>query len=414
MVLCVCCAKHIADELGPVHCGVCNQFFSRGCLGLTAEKLLSGELSRCPRCFLASAPVHAAARRQVLEGYFSSLRAETEGSEPGTHRNHKSRLNRYRRFCSALGAMPEQAMPPVGAMSTSLVVLFLDNLARGAGPERAVAGGTFDQYLSTLNVWHTARGLSPVSSWPDVACKLTGWRKALGARGANSVTPKLPFTILMLKLALSDLAKRAERAPHGGLERFRCRRDALLLTFGFFGLLRKSEVAAARCCDLGLATHHCALHIPKSKSDQLAKGHDQYFSFTTNSGVDVGHILRSYLAELRARGLDAPHAPLFPHISRGGISAGVHMPGKGEAITEVVRSALAGITTLAAAAGIHIVLDPALWASHSLRRGGLNHAMNCNISREARQVLGRWYGEDSQDAYITWDAARRVAFTAAM
>ena len=42
------------------------------------------------------------------------------------------------------------------------------------------------------------------------------------------------------------------------------------------------------------------------------------------------------------------------------------------------------------------------------------HALDCSIPREARQVMGRWSGETSQDTYIMWDIPQRVAFTAHM
>jgi hypothetical protein len=379
------------------------------------NRLVGGALARCPSCFLSAVPWHPAVRAEALAGYAAGLRAEVEGLVDGTSNNKLSHLRRFRRFCATFSVTAELALPHTGPMSPVLVVLFLTELASGKGSSgKPVAGGTFEHYLSTLNTWHTARGLPPVTAWREVASKLAGWRRELGARGANIVAPKLPFTIHMLKLALSDLATRAGAEAPGSVACFRYRRDALLLAFGFFGLLRKSEQAAARVGHLSLASHYCVLHIPKSKSDQLAKGHHQYFSYITGSGIDLGAILRAYLDELRARGLDSASAPLFPHVTRDAVVAGLSMPGKGEPITNIVRDALRRISALAAASGLLIVLDPSLWASHSLRRGGLNHAMNCNISREARQVLGRWHGEDSQDDYIFWDVARRLAFTVAM
>lgn len=411
---CVCCAQPLADELGPVQCAICSRPFCRACLGVPRHSLLGGSLSRCPACFLSAAPWHPAAVHQALAGYMAGLRAEVTGRVEETCGNKLSHLRRFRRFCQVKGLTAEHATPAAGPMNAALVTLFLSELAYGAGPEKAICGGTWENYLSTLNTWHVARGLAPVTSWPEVAVKLEGWRRANGARGANVITPKLPFTILMLKLALADLHVRAQAAPPGSGLLFRCRRDAALLTFGFFSLLRKSELAAARLRDLSLAATYCVLRIPKAKADQLAKGHFQYFSYLTASGVDIGAILGTYLAELRAHNLDAADAPLFPHISRNGIARGVFMPRKGEAITDVVRDVLSRMVQAAAAVGIQLVLDPALWASHSLRRGGLNHAIDCDISREARQVLGRWHGEDSQDDYIFWDATRRLAFTAAM
>lgn len=164
---------------------------------------------------------------------------------------------------------------------------------------------------------------------------------------------------------------------------------------------------------LARAATHYAFFLPKSKADQRAKGHTQTLALRTHSGVPIGAILDEYVTLLARHGVLAPEAPLFPHTTTKAVT-GKHMTGAGAAVTDIVRSSLLDLARRAAAAGVPWDLDPARYASHSLRRGGLNHAMDCGLPREARQVLGRWRGERSQDDYIVWDLAHRIAFCANM
>jgi len=319
----------------------------------------------------------------------------------------------YKEFCTNNGVLPTEALPVSGPMPIEMLVLYLTALATDKGA-KAICGGTFLQRVSTFNSWHTDRGLPPPSANPEIRRRMEGWKREIGQRGGNVVEPKLPFTIDMLKLELHYLDAQARQAAQGSTLAFRVRRDALVLIFGFFGLLRKSEIAAARVGLVHYTQLYLALRIPRAKADQLSVGHTQFLSFKTESGVDIGYFFHAYLAELRARGLDGADAPLFPHVTSAGIAKGKFMPSAGACISIMVQAALQRISTAAMRAGLALNIDPSLYASHSLRRGGLNHALDCGIPREARQVMGRWSGETSQDTYIMWDVPQRVAFTAHM
>ena len=414
--VCACgCGGALTDTLGPLRCGICGFFFNRACLGLHQSTFVGGTLSRCRAVFVRARAWQPDLMPRLLHLFDESVRIEASNVVTATNDNKRSHLKMYKEFCTNNGVLPAEALPVSGPMPTELLVLYLTALATDKSA-KAICGGTFLQRVSTFNSWHKARGLPPPSANPEIQRRMEGWKREIGQRGGNVVKPKLPFTVDMLKLELDYLDAQARQAARaaGCTLAFRARRDALILIFGFFGLLRKSEIAAARVGLVHFTLLYLALRIPRAKADQLSVGHTQFFSFQTASGVDIGYFFHAYLAELRARGLDGADAPLFPHVTSAGIAKSKFMPSAGSCISAMVQAALQRIAAAAARVGLVLNIDPSLYASHSLRRGGLNHALDCGIPREARQVMGRWSGESSQDTYIMWDVPQRVAFTAHM
>jgi integrase len=324
-----------------------------------------------------------------------------------TQKGHAGRIERFVRFAqSRLGISRAVALPKHGPMPICLVVTFLIDLSQGG-----LVGGTFDNYVSTLNVWHTDRCLPPPAQHPELRKKLEGIRRRIGAAGGNVRRRKAPITLPLLTLMLHCLSERALQAGWDGVERFRCTRDAVALVLGFFGMLRKSELAAAKLQDLALHASHAVLKLPWSKVDQRRRGREQWFARRTRSGIEIGALLERYAEMLAARGF-GPNDPFLPRIS-GGVVTRAHLPGKGAELAACVKALVEDVAGYAVARGVRLPLSSKDYASHSLRRGGLNHARQQGHSREACMVFGRW-ASDAIDDYKEWDDSQRIAFTACM
>lgn len=218
------------DSLGWLVCATCADVCHRGCLGLNDGALPGGRVSCCLECTLA-------AFGTLLEGAVADLRdvhargvqLEAAARVKGTEANHASRLRRYATFASErFGIAADVAIPLHGPMPLHLVVAFLVDLACGG----SVCGGTFNNYVATLNTWHAARNLATPASQPALSTKLEGFRRGIGGAGGKVVRRKTPLTCELLTLMLSNLDERALRAPDGSSERFRCRRDAVALCLG--------------------------------------------------------------------------------------------------------------------------------------------------------------------------------------
>ena len=411
---CAVCHGVAPEPLGWLICARCGAALHRRCEGLPLSCLLGGALSCCSACAVARArnlgPLGCQALARLAELRVRARAAEISGGAAGTQSNHNSRLARYVRFAAGLGISPGTALPAIGALPGTLVEAFLVDLAhtRGSGEVR---GGTFAQYVSTLNSWHTARGLARPCDEPSVARMVEGLARMIGERGGQVVCPKVGITLPQLRVMLRGLDASARAAAPGSVAELLHRRDAAILALGFFGWLRAGELAAPVVAHLRETVHSYDLSILKSKTDQHGKGHLQVIAKWPSSGVPVGAILGSYLSGLRARGLAAASAPLFPHVVRGRVTK-KHLGGN--VVTNVVRAGIDHINRLAILAGKPARLDRRRRAGHSLRRGGFNHGFDSGIGREARQVLGRWRGEASQDTYVEWRHKHRLAVAMSM
>jgi len=282
---------------------------------------------------------------------------------------------------------------------------FLVHLSR-EGPG-ALRGSTFDQYVSTMGKWHAERGLPKPAEEPGFARVLEGCRRRIGRAGRQVVSKKTGLTLPQLRIMLRELREAAARAPAGGVEDFRCKRDAAILGVGFFGWLRGGELTNALVRQLTSRKHELRFWLPGAKTDQKRHGHMQVIAKFPRSGLPVGDIVDDYLAALRLRSLDGPDEPLFPGIAHNRIQAGRTM-GR-NVVTSVVRAGVDTINRLAEAAGAAKRLSRAKRAGHSLRRGGYNHGVDSGMTREHRRVYGRWKQDKSQDAYFEWRAQRRLA-----
>lgn len=236
---------------------------------------------------------------------------------------------------------------------------------------------------------------------------LEGLRRSVGERGGQIKQPKIGITLAQLEGMLEGLSVKAQAAAPGSIAQLKCLRDKAVLVLGFFGWLRGGELSGAEVSRLKSSARSYDLSIPKAKTDQHSKGHLQVVPKRPKSGVPVGEIIAAYLGGLRAHGLAAPQAPLFPHFAWGKVTPGKRMTGA--AVSAVVRDGIDYINGRLAAAGRTKRLDRNRRAGHSLRRGGLNHGFDCGLSREARQVLGRWRAEASQDDYVEWCHKHRLA-----
>ncbi len=409
---CSRCGEDAPDAVGWLVCTLCDQPFHRACVSaaLSPNDFIGGRVSRCMRCadkaLAGLGQLPEAALRDARELHARGLLLEARARTRGTQDNHASRLERLARFgAERLGLSRARMLPLRGPMDLHVLALFLVDL------QAAVKGGTFQHYVSTLNVWHRERGLPLPSEAPEIRAKLEGIKRAIGAAGGNVQSRKAPLSLPLLHLSLKLLRQRGDTAPAESVERFRALRDQVALQLGFFGLLRKSELAAAKAGDLEEHEDRWTLRLPWSKVDQRRRGWLQMYAKRMRCGDDLHRCLRSYVRGLRRLGWAAGD-PLLPAV-RGGTVTRAHMPGGGAEVARLVKTCVEDVAAYAAERGIRVPLNARDYASHSLRRGGLNHALRCGITREEAMVFGRW-ASNAIDAYREWDDALKLRFTAQM
>ena len=402
---CSRCRGREADAEGWLTCARCGHQSHRVCEGLPKGSLLGGALPCCAACALARSlelgRLSECARVRLEQLRRQGLQAQTDSTAAGTAANRNSHLAAYMRFARGLGVEACKALPLKGPMPPVLLEAFLVQLALDTG----LRGGTFDQYVSTFNSWHAARGEAKPSNDTAFRSLVEGLRRQIGAKGRQVVRRMAALTLEQLRGMLADLRRIAQAAGDGSAKAFQAERDAAILALGFYGWLRAGEITAATVGCLKRSGGALKLQLRKSKTDPLCKGFEQIIPCSPASGVAVGAIVGKHLSNLRQRGLHDGTAALFPHVLYGKVQKRRMGP---NVVTNVVRAGVDALNRQAAAAGKSGRLERKLFAGHSLRRGGCSHAFKHGLSREERQLLGRWRSDRSQDTYIEWCAEQRL------
>jgi integrase len=170
-------------------------------------------------------------------------------------------------------------------------------------------------------------------------------------------------------IGIDELTAMVEAAPS--------QRDKALLTVGWAGALRASEIVSIRRCDLEQTTEGFELLLPRSKTDQTGKG--------KTIPIPYFHIARAVICP--ARNLERfllRQAELFESLS---------------ADDRVFPMTTKTVTRIINRAGMFAHL-PASYSSHSLRRGLATTAAQNGIDDRVIMRHGRWKSRAVVDGYI--------------
>jgi integrase len=258
-----------------------------------------------------------------------------EASAPATRRAYASDWRSFAAWGAGFGF---EVMPA----STATLVLYLSHLASSGKKVSTIV-----RAKAAISVAHDiAKEANPTHA-PEVKRALKGIRRSIG------VAPEKKKALLgddierLVRLALATKAAGAKQTPS-----VRGFRDAALLSLGFAGGFRRSELVAIHVEHLDFQPEGVVVFIPKSKTDQEGVGRR----------LGVPHALTVDLLKrwLELAGIKA--GPVFravhvdDSVSTRGLSS--------DAVAEIVKkyAVLAG-------------LDPKRFAGHSLRRGFITHTI---------------------------------------
>ena len=303
----------------------------------------------------------------------------------------------------------EQAFPPQrGAdLNRALVCLFITHEARRITP--STLGGT----LSALADWQRSKGLpaeAAISRDPVVRRTLAQATRLAGSSGTAAAgddpsggRPKEPLPLGLLQLLVGWLYRtglqQAERATA-------CTQDACWLVVGFFGMLRRSELAALTVGNVRLLEGGGAeIFIARSKTDQRGEGAWVCLAERSGSKVPIGRILRRHVAEAERQGASAAQ-PLFTRQARW---EGTAAPWAVGAFTTRLRTLLTDLQRDVPGLSVDVMQ----LSSHSLRRGGATAAANAGVGVEDIKAHGRWRS-NAVEVYIRRSLAMRKAVVARM
>ncbi len=259
----------------------------------------------------------------------SALKASAKDYAAAAHAPATTRAYRsdWAAFCDWCSFQELQTLPA----DPGTVALYLTALAQSG---RRVS--TIERALSAISQAHHAAGLPSPRKDSGVQRLRKGLRRRLGVAPLQ----KAPFLPPDLRTAFTELP-----AGLAGI------RDRALLTLGFAGAFRRSELVSLNAEDLRFTNEGIEVHLRRSKTDQESQGH--------KLGIPPGGRKATCPVRLTQAWLDASgitHGPLFRAISRHGHLGSRRLSDRAVALIVQRTAELGG-------------LKPEAFGGHSLRAG---------------------------------------------
>jgi site-specific recombinase XerD len=278
--------------------------------------------------------------------------AEQEKSE-GTRRAYRSDFRIFTVWCLARGL---EAMPA----AATTVARFLSSQADGGKKS-----STIGRRAAAIGYAHKLAGFEPPTGAETVKAVVRGIRRTIGAAPVRKAPATADVVTQMLSHCPDTLT---------GL------RDRALLSLGFAGAFRRSELVALRVEDLTAAPDGLRVMIRKSKTDQDGLG--QEIAIPRGCRIEPVKAIEAWLA---ASGITTGF--IFRPILKGGRLQNEALSG---------HSAAALVKAYAKRAG----LDPALFAGHSLRSGFLTSSAESGASVLKMVEVSRHKSIDMLTTYV--------------
>jgi integrase len=177
------------------------------------------------------------------------------------------------------------------------------------------------------------------------------------------------------------------------------KRDQAFLVLSYFGFLRRSETLALRLGDISVRRTpegrlYLHLLIRKSKTDIYSEGVELCIAYSSQSGIAVFLLVQLYLDYLKLWSVSPQEALFQSFVDKSERPVTTSSLGK-DALSARLRYYL----KLVAQENPGLGLDVTTYASHSLRRGGVSAAWQCDVGRELLKGHGRW-SSDAIDLYL--------------
>ncbi|ODU05026.1 MAG: hypothetical protein ABS81_08675 [Pseudonocardia sp. SCN 72-86] len=267
--------------------------------------------------------------------YVEAARAEN------TLRGYRSDWAEFATWCDRAG---RPALPAAG----DTISAYLTELAR-----HGAKVGTMSRRLSSIRFAHQLRDLPDPTTGARVVAVWEGIRRTHGAP-PEQAAPLMPP-------ALDDVLERCPatrswktRAPEPDLAGLR---DRVLLLVGFWGALRRSELAVLTVDQISPHERGLVIALPRSKTNQRGEQAELVvLPYASRRILCPVTTLRTWLAAA-----DITEGPVLRKVSKGNrvLNAGLHP----ESVNDLVQSAVA-----------RAELGGGPYSAHSLRAGFVTYA----------------------------------------
>ena len=283
----------------------------------------------------------------------STIRFAEQAKAENTRLAYASDWRQFERWCAGRNVLPLPCPP-------GLLCVYLSALA-DAGRRASSIG----RAAASIAHYHHAAGNEPPNRSPAVREVLRGIRHTLG----TAPRPKAPAT--------HDLIARMIAVCPDSLIGIR---DQALLTFGFAGAFRRSELLALEVMDMTEVAGGLRVIVRRSKTDQEGQG--QEVAIPRGYRLRPVEMLQEWLAAA-----EISSGPVFRPVAKGGRIGDGPLGDDGFARAIKRRAAAAG-------------LDPAEFSGHSLRSGFLTSAAETGADALKMAEVSRHRSLDTLKGYV--------------
>ena len=286
---------------------------------------------------------------------------------PETRRAYASRLKRFFAWCQAEGV--STAFPTSPEVLAAYVASLADS---GAAP------ATVEQILAAIAAAHRAEGISSPTETLLVKKTLKGYRREHGTAPASRKDAATVEVVRMLlaATALDDSPKNI--------------RDAAILTLGFAGAFRRSELSALNIEDLKWTVRDgeevLIINVRRSKTDQEAQGMQKAIFPGRDEAASPTALLKRWLSLVEPQ-----EGPLFRRVLKSGQVTDERLSAQGIRLVVLQAASAAGLSLDLSAHSLRIG-----FVTTAIRQGKTERSiMNQTGHRSVQTLRGYFRREDA-------------------
>lgn len=341
---------------------------------------------RKPLARVAPKPLEVPAELAHVDVAHAALARALKPYAVNTQRAYRLAWARWSKWCASHDL-------PAAPIDPMRLIAHLEGLSRTM-KEKSVR--TTLSALSAIDA--TARGMRgdadthPVRANPLVRSWLKSWAREEGGTGPRKAPPLGPNELLAILRRIDG--KPSETNHNARAADLLAKRDRALFVLGWFGAMRRSELAALDVADVRETSKGIEITIRRSKTDQAGEGATVAIYSQAHPDLCPVQVWRAWRVELddaMALGIDRESDAAFPRVHQSGL-LGRRLSGD---------SVSAAIERRALAAGIAA-------SSHSLRGGFATAAGEAGKQERDIQAHGRWKSVQVVRGYVSrgnqWNA----------
>ncbi|WP_394847354.1 site-specific integrase [Pendulispora brunnea] len=277
-----------------------------------------------------------------------------EAKASSTRRAYRTAWGAFEAWCAA----QEFAALPADPSTVALYIAYL--------ADEGLAVSTIGKVLAAIADAHRTRGLAWLRGAPAVNLTMSGIRRKLGVAPHQ----KTPVRDRELRAMVATL-----EPADGQAWSLTALRDRALLTLGWSGMFRRSELVSLGVRDIRRVREGLIVTLRRSKTDQTGKGREKGIPYAADPDLCPVRALEAWLVAAKIT-----EGPIFRAVNR-------HGQVSKRALSD--RSVADIVKRVARAAG----LDDGDYSGHSVRAGAASTAAENGRSLSAIMKVGGWTSE---------------------